>query len=349
MLVVFGPNIDSLVVTIFLLSLPALVARIRAYLAARGQQSAPPTPEKSTLNNGLTVLLVLHSLYISYIVTFSPPPNVFKSLRIPLTMPTPAIRDAIVSLSPSEPLPASLEALLVRLRSFDARALYVRFGHDAVQYCDYCNSFSDFGLFAAPSAALQYIRTIAFVGLLTIRGSGKRGWRKWAVGALILTAGLETWTLATVDIQFSGERGNVVMWHDRAWKMRHAMFLLLPICLGLLPHENSPPSPLVTLPAALQSIEHLVGSLQLLNNVRATSMREVNHRARVGEFWEEEARLAGIATQDEEIQENAERVGLGYAEGDAVLVVAAKEIARMWRAVMMHVLREGARAPTASQ
>jgi len=92
-------------------------------------------------------------------------------------MPTSAIRDALVTLSPSESLPPSLEALLVRLRSFDARALYIRFGHDAVQYCDYCHSFSDFGMFAIPAVALQYIRTIAAVGLMTVRNSGRRGWR----------------------------------------------------------------------------------------------------------------------------------------------------------------------------
>jgi len=152
---------------------------------------------------------------------------------------------------------------------------------------------------------------------------------------------LEGWILATVDVQFSGNGENVTMWHDRAWYFRQTMFLLLPVCLHLLPPENNALSPTVTLPTALQSVERLVGSLQVLDNVRATSMREGYHRARAAEFWEEEARLADSATQDGDVQEEAGRAGLGYVEAGAPLAVAAKEIATQWKALMLQVLGAG--------
>lgn len=185
MVVIFGPNLDPVILTIGLAALPAIIPRVRAIIAARRQpqNSEADNPNiqdeaPSTTMRALAALVVVHSLYILFTLFFDAPSNIFKSLKIPLTTPVPTIRQTLLSFSPSQSvLPPALEILLSRLQSFDARVLYVRFGHNTVTECDYCHSFWDFGLFSLPGAGVQYVRMAAVVGLLTMRGSGKRKWR----------------------------------------------------------------------------------------------------------------------------------------------------------------------------
>lgn len=176
------------VVTLLLVILPTLGPRIYTSIARlRNPQppgphgpDAPPKPKRRTpLTTFITALVVVHSLYIAFHILFAYPTNIFTSLGLSLATPTPLIRQTILAsyLHESDTLPPQLEALLVRLQSFDARELYVRFGQDSVADCDWCHSFYDFAIFAAPPVALQYVRTIALIGLMTVPGSGKRKWR----------------------------------------------------------------------------------------------------------------------------------------------------------------------------
>lgn len=176
MVQILGVSADGIFFTVIVLFLP-LIKRIISNVVQRNQQT-PATPvAKTPMMKALTVLVTLHSIYIASQLIFSRPSNIFSSLSVPFAMPTPAIKEIILSHSSSGLLPPHLEALLIRLQTYDARALYIRFGHDVVQYCDYCHSFTDFALFYAPPVALQYIRTIVVIGLMTERGSGKGAWR----------------------------------------------------------------------------------------------------------------------------------------------------------------------------
>lgn len=114
-------------------------------------------------------------------------------------------------------------------------------------------------------------------------------------------------------------------WHDRAWYTRQLFFLLSPIFLHLLPYGYHPLSPLLSLPPTLHSFESTLASLQLLEHVRAASMRDESLRANVGEFWENEARQGEHARTDEELVQEASRMGMGYAGGgDTKLAEGAK-------------------------
>lgn len=176
---IFGPNADSIAFTVLLMVLPSLINRARSiYQGSPNKQPAAPVPPAQTfLLRGLSYLVYAHSSYILYTVFFDAPSNIFTALDLPLTTSPLAMRLKLSSFAPDDELPPKTEALLARLQSIDVRGYYVRFGHDAVAQCDWCHSMSDFGLFSAPAIGLQYVRTVALIGLMTVPGSGKRSWR----------------------------------------------------------------------------------------------------------------------------------------------------------------------------
>jgi len=100
------------------------------------------------LRTPVSALLALYALYTLYILALARPPNLFTTLRLPLNAPQSAIRAALLrpndyysppSLSTTttaengsaavRELPPSLEKLLARLASSDARTILVRCVH----------------------------------------------------------------------------------------------------------------------------------------------------------------------------------------------------------------------------
>ena len=82
------------------------------------------------LHHALSLVVLLHSLFILYLIIVRWPPNIFQRLKIPLTTPSETIRAVLLQragLPPNASLPRPLETLLTRLASFDARTLYVRY------------------------------------------------------------------------------------------------------------------------------------------------------------------------------------------------------------------------------
>jgi len=161
-----------------LIALPTIITYGHSlYEAMKNRHPPPISPNRSRLLPCLAILVLLHSAYILYVIFFDAPSNVFTTLNVPLTVPNPIFHAKLAAHSLDDNLPPQTEALLTRLQSFDVRGYYVRFGHDAIQRCDYCHTFTDFGMFVAPLVGLQYMRTIILVGLMTLPGSGKRYWR----------------------------------------------------------------------------------------------------------------------------------------------------------------------------
>lgn len=77
----------------------------------------------------LTLFVLLHTLYIVYVITLQSPPNLFRSLNIPLNAHPDTIRSTILKkagLPLNATLPKPMENLLTRLSSFDGRSTYVR-------------------------------------------------------------------------------------------------------------------------------------------------------------------------------------------------------------------------------
>ncbi|KAF8317152.1 hypothetical protein DL93DRAFT_2077343 [Clavulina sp. PMI_390] len=359
---IFGPSVDSIIFTVLLAALPTIITHGRRLYASitNKQPSAPPPTTR--LTQALSLLVFVHSAYIIYTILFNAPSNIFTALNVPLGVPASLLRMNLIVHSPSlnESLPPQTEALLTRLQSIDVRGYYVRFGHDAVQYCDYCHSFTDFGLFMLPVTGLQYMRTIMLVGLMSIPGSGKRAWRGWFVGMLVLAGLFEAWTLLTVQITITQDGTNVPMWFDRAWYSRHLLFLLLPIMLHILPYQLNPYKSLQAAPYAVQSVESTLSSLLVLEAVRRASLRDDELRKRVSDYYQHDALTSRLAQRDEEIRDEAERAGLGLPnttggndeDEDGVsttpLVAGVRTLVSQWRTRLAGLLQEPSTTPNTS-
>ena len=94
----------------------------------RPSHSNPETPY-APFHVWLNIFVLLHTLYILYILLVQTPLNIFTRLHIPLTMSSDKIRSELLGMESvsAAGLPKHLETLLKRLSSFDARNIYVRF------------------------------------------------------------------------------------------------------------------------------------------------------------------------------------------------------------------------------
>lgn len=74
-----------------------------------------------------TALLALHTLYISYSLLVSFPPNVFRDTNSPLNSGTEMLRARYARAYPASLVDGEMEDLFTKLGSVDMRLLYFRF------------------------------------------------------------------------------------------------------------------------------------------------------------------------------------------------------------------------------
>ncbi|KZT24148.1 hypothetical protein NEOLEDRAFT_1094760 [Neolentinus lepideus HHB14362 ss-1] len=299
----------SVSVDAFLISSLAIVLPTVYYLRKATLLNGSPLPP---LRRPLSVLVVLHTLYLLYTLLLKYPPNLFKKLDVPLTTPSENIRNMLRSYGE---IPPTLDTLLTRLSSFEARTLYVRFGQSVIQTCHYCHTPSEYALHALPNPLLGYLWEAAVLGLVTIRGSFRERWRKWGVGALVATAVMEAYWILTVEVKIPRSGKGVTMWHDRFWTIRHLIFLVLPVILHILPSRPPIPSPLVSLQSVNNAVEQSILGLRLFSATHAAMMRVPETRAAQSEHFANERREGQWGREDTDVQRRAEVLGLGYAEG----------------------------------
>ncbi|KAL0958017.1 hypothetical protein HGRIS_000192 [Hohenbuehelia grisea] len=326
-------SLDAYLVTCSLISIPWI------YLVAR---STPKTPLYPRIRPYISVILLLHTLYILHAILVAPPPNIFTSLDIPLNTSTDQIRrilaklggiDSQFALAPGT-FPKPLEALLKRLSSFDTRTLYVRFGQRVLQTCEYCQTYDEYALYALPGPLLAYIQEAALIGLVTIRGTHRERWRTLGVGAVVAAAVLEGWYISTVPIRIprKGEKTGVVMWHDVLFLFRQVLFLLLPVLLHILPASAlSAQNPLTAIPTLLPVLESALTRLRFLKFTRGAIMRVPALREKAGQWWEEERTDGDLVLGDERVRNVAEKEGYGFGpfseEGEPSKLKASARLA----------------------
>lgn len=102
-----------------------------AFIARRWSRTQKPSAE-AHFHVLLNTFVLLHTVFILYILILKAPPNLFTRLNIPLTTPSDTIRAILLKHASADStltaaLPKQLETLLTRLSSFDARNIYVRF------------------------------------------------------------------------------------------------------------------------------------------------------------------------------------------------------------------------------
>ncbi|KAK0442109.1 hypothetical protein EV421DRAFT_594387 [Armillaria borealis] len=267
------------------------------------------------LRRGISCFLLLHSIFLAYSLTVLPPPNIFTALNVPLSMPTDSIRSLLLKNSDGPELPRAIEQLLRRMGSFETRTLYVRFGHDVVATCEYCHSYGDFAFFALSTSILSYIREIAIVGLVTIRGTYRERHRTLGIGALICVAVMEGYFKTTRIIQIPNEpEASVFMWHDNLLLLRRILFLLLPLIIHLA-LKPSPPSNTTQTRAAM-TLQGLISKLHLLKYTRGAIARTPSLQAASQEWWSREHDEGEWARNDKATQDMAGKLGLGFNEAE---------------------------------
>jgi hypothetical protein len=86
-----------------------------------------------------------------------------------------------------------------------------RFGQTAIVECGHCSTYWDYAIYALPGPLLQYVRTAAMVGLITIRGSWREHWRTLTISSVIAVALAEAYYVMTAIVQVP-EDGISVFW-----------------------------------------------------------------------------------------------------------------------------------------
>ncbi|KAI0253365.1 hypothetical protein BJV78DRAFT_1372547 [Lactifluus subvellereus] len=293
----------------------------------RSRTSSPPAPA-TPLRTSISALIALYTLYILYNSVFARPPNLFTALHLPLNAPQSVIRAALArndnSSTGTQPvLPPSLEKLLARLASSDARAMLVRFGQRTVQTCTHCTAQADYALHALPPALLSYTLAAAVLGTVTVRGSGREARRGIGIMLLVFAGLCEAYWAYTVPITISPrhkQHDDIIMWHDTLWSFRHALFLALPLTLHLLPSQQqqqhgAPPAPPLrhTLAALSTRADALLARAHLVRLSAAGVHRVPELRARAASFWARERHVGAAVRRDADVRVAAERAGLGLA------------------------------------
>lgn len=108
----------------------------------------------------------------------------------------------------------------------------------------------------------------------------------------------------------------------------------------MLPYQKNPYAALQSAPHAVQSVEATLSSLFVLESVRRASLRDDDLRRRVNEFYHHDALTSRLAQRDEEIQAEAERLGLaaGAEEEDGSvtpMVAGIRGLIGQWRTLLV--------------
>ncbi|ETW75771.1 hypothetical protein HETIRDRAFT_240748, partial [Heterobasidion irregulare TC 32-1] len=252
-----------------------------------------------------------------YTLIYHQPPNIFTSLDIPISTPTAHIRTVFLEHAAHDPtmtLSPSLDALITRLNSFDVRTVFIRFGQQTVESCDYCHSLEDFAMIAFPRPLLEYVREAFVVGLLTTRGSGHESRRSLSIALLISLAIGEAYWLYTVPISLQENSDIVFMWHDLLWILRHILFLTLLPVLHLLPINASSPPLSASLRVASTTTDMAHARTRLLRYTRGAALRDPNLRGRALAYWRNEKRVGDWVRGDEAVRKAADEMKLGFRE-----------------------------------
>lgn len=93
-------------------------------------------------------------------------------------------------------------------------------------------------------------------------------------------------------------------------------FLVLPLLLSILPKRFQGPSPLTSLPDLHNSLNQTLTRTHLATHTRATLMRVPSLRDQAVEWWDRQRSEGEEAMRDEQVQNTADKLGMGYNKED---------------------------------
>ncbi|KAF9494814.1 hypothetical protein BDN71DRAFT_1448390 [Pleurotus eryngii] len=305
-------SLDAYLLTSLLVSVP--------WVYLTGKSRHHPPQNSPPIRPYISILLLLHTLYILYRILVTPPANIFTSLNIPLNTSTDRIREIVakysgIDLNSGGAFPKPLELLLKRLSLFEHRTLFVRFGQHVLQTCEYCTTYDEFAIYAILEPLRSYVYEAAVVGAVTISGTQRERLRTVGLGVLVAAALAEGYWISTVPIKVPrrGEPNDVTMWHDALYIARQALFVVLPLGIHLLrgiPESES--NPFMVLPQTITAMERGLSRLHLIKYIRGAVMRVPELRESAEAWWKVEKQEGEWVRGDENVRQIAEREGFGF-------------------------------------
>ena len=127
--------------------------------------------------------------------------------------------------------------------------------------------------------------------------------------------GAHTLSLLVCSLLTEGISSRGHKWHDTLWSLRHALFIVLPLTIHLLPAPYAPPPLRYTLQDAAHAADVLLARTHLLRLGTAGTQRVPELRERAAAFWTREQGVGEAVRQDAGVRVAAERSGLGLSPG----------------------------------
>jgi len=305
-------SVDAFIVTTI-----AVVAPLAVFIRR------PRYLQETSYRQLFNAIVILHTIYILYVITLLWPPNIFSRLNIPLTMPSDSIRSLLLTKATAiadefeiATLPKPLDTLLTRLSSFEMRTLYVRFGQMVMQDCEYCRNFDEYALYALPAPLMEYTRECFLIGITTITGSHRERWRTYAIAALVSAAVVEGYLVAVANVRVPRSGLGVYMLHDKLWLFRQLIFLILPIIVHCLPPSPPPPNVMNELVATWGNLNSMSTRLSALRYARGAIMRDQSLSQAALDWWKHQKKFGDWAKEDLNVQRTAGKLGLGFVDAD---------------------------------
>jgi len=116
-------------------------------------------------------------------------------------------------------------------------------------------------------------------------------------------------------------------WHDTLWSLRHALFLVLPLSIHLLPAPPPTPTLSTTLTHLSKTADAQITHVHLLRLSTAGIQRVPELRARATAFWTRERSVGAAVRHDADVRDAAERVGLGIAPSEERTLLGSRDYA----------------------
>lgn len=148
----------------------------------------------------LVLLFVAVTTCLSQMTLFRPR-SIFEDLELPFGAPSSTIFDLLIRKMAWNPdfIPPLVAQLLIRLKTYQGRVLYMHFG-DTLAQCEVCDlNSTELLLFQLPGLVAQYAAALFVFGTLTM-DSGRDKWRVYlcifasAAFAGEIYAGLQSWS-----------------------------------------------------------------------------------------------------------------------------------------------------------
>ncbi|WWC67609.1 uncharacterized protein I206_101519 [Kwoniella pini CBS 10737] len=286
LLIIFGPSL-----------LPRLINFFR-----RKPPSSIPNKTQTPRPLSLKLILGIHTIWMLKQLIL-PPFNLFSN--VPISISNSQLRYNIIG--PEQPnltLHPMIELLLTRLKIMENRILYLKFGHNPLIECVWCQFPSDYLIYSLPQILSWYILEAFFIGSLGmswisgISASNRaERWRSifgWMlVGGAILEGGVKwIWDLRAVE-------GDALHLASTIHTIRSISLLLFPLIYTFLPIPLDPISPNILIPI----ISNTTSTLRLTSLARSAIQRSGKLREIWSDIGKRDAERNELAMRDEDIRD----------------------------------------------